>query len=161
MTPDGSVLIGRFHLQILFCFVLLCFHFLFPIFDLIQFYSLLHDQLCSDDGPSWSETSINLRYKRFSINKPSNALARQNFPAQCPYWLGENDNEVITIIFFRLVCDIPIFFAFSSKLMIFSMGKKRDQNMMMLLNQLLACGITEGITRSSQSEIWALTVKLL
>ena len=33
--------------------------------------------------------------------------------------------------------------------------------MMMLLNQLLACGITEGITRSSQSDVWALTAKLL
>ena len=68
LTPDGSVLIGPFHQQVLFCFVLLRFHFLFPIFDLIQFYSLLYNQLCSDDGPSWSETLINLRCKREIFN---------------------------------------------------------------------------------------------
>ena len=35
---------------------------------LIQFYFLSNDQLCSDAGPSWSETSINLIY--FQITSP-------------------------------------------------------------------------------------------
>ena len=54
---------------VLFMFVVKFALSLFSIFwHLIQFYFLPYDQLCSDDGPCWSETLINRRYCQYIVS---------------------------------------------------------------------------------------------